>query len=651
MVKTYYKSFGSMFKRHITRLVSVFLMVLVSVGFTSGIGMATDKIRHSVYDEYIARNVSDFIVKSTRQTGFTEEELSLLSARYGEENFLQGASLEFKEGAMITRTSQDTSLFPEPVEIETDMQFSGMGEGVSRVYFFSGQGTEENLLKQNSIRVIEESEGELPEGTSPITVERGTAQLIGYHLGDTLEATVTMRLSEAYGNMPIQQTTYIFTVARIVENPLHMAERWDKSMRFFDEEGEPLELESVFYLFDPSEAPPAGDVYLTVPALRGNMLFSGGYDDAMEREKAEIEALLGEESVVLSLHENYSFESFMAYAEKVDAIGYVLTVVFLLVTLLVVLNTMTRLLEEERGQIACLKTLGYSSFQIVSKYLLFALVGTAIGCAMAYFAGLGLAYIIYINFTWNYSLPPYSSHVALLYFILSASLVLAATLAATAIAGFRLTHESPAALLRPKAPKAGKKVILERIPLLWNRLSFKYKSTVRNVLRFKIRFAMTVVAVLASTALVFAGLAVLDCCLFQDIGTTAMIGVAAIVLLFAALLNAVVIYTLTNINISERNRELATLMVLGYQDGEVTGYIFREIYITSSIGILLGIPGGTLLCLLVFSLLGFGSVGSISWFVWLLAPLLSLLFTFLVTLMLRSKIVKIDMNESLKAVE
>ena len=122
-------------------------------------------------------------------------------------------------------------------------------------------------------------------------------------------------------------------------------------------------------------------------------------------------------------------------------------------------------------------------------------------------------------------------------------------------------------------------------------------------------------------------------------------------LAFAALLNFVVTYTLTNINISERERELATLMVLGYQDNEVAGYIYREIYITSGIGILFGLPLGALVCQFIFVVMGFGSVPGISWFVWLLAPVLSIIFTVLVTLMLRHKIVRIDMNESLKAIE
>ena len=118
---------------------------------------------------------------------------------------------------------------------------------------------------------------------------------------------------------------------------------------------------------------------------------------------------------------------------------------------------MTRLLDEERGQIACLLTLGYSPFRIIFKYLLFALIGTLIGGFGAYFAGLGLAKIIYDNFEWNYTLPPYSARISMAFYLITFAVILIATLAATAIAGFKLTSREPADLLRPKTPKAGKK--------------------------------------------------------------------------------------------------------------------------------------------------------------------------------------------------
>ena len=148
-----------------------------------------------------------------------------------------------------------------------------------------------------------------------------------------------------------------------------------------------------------------------------------------------------------------------------------------------------------------------------------------------------------------------------------------------------------------------------------------------------------------------AGLGLLDLCLFGTLNSPSIVAVAFVVILFAGLLTVAVIYTLTNINVSERARELATLMVLGYYNGEVSGYIYREIFIDTAIGILCGYPLSALLVGLVFKAIGIGTLGGISWYMWFVAPVVIMLFTGLVALLLRHKIVKIDMNESLKAIE
>ena len=642
MVKTYLKTMRRMFRRHLTRLVSVALMVLVSIGFAAGIGMATDKLNYALDDVYHTRNVSDLIVKSVRPSGFTEDEIAKLQERY-QTNVVFGTSLEFENRAISSAQTVELPLVGS-VEVQTDTAFEGMGDGVVKAYFFEG---EPETRTQNLFHIIDERREETED--IPVYAERSTYQLPEYALGTRFHATVTTTYRTAAGERA-QTSEYTFYVAGILENPLHLAVRDDVSLQFEDGD-DPAELESIFYLFDSelSPAPNGNDAYITF-SDRSRFVMSGAYKTYAEAEAESVKTLL-EEAETLTLSENFTFSSFHEYGVKVEGIGYVIMVVFLLVTLLVVLSTMTRLLDEERAQIACLTTLGYAPLMILSKYLLFALTATVIGGVGAYFAAMGLAYVVYINFNWNYSLPPYPAEISVVFFLIVSAAILLATLAATLIAGLHMTKKAPAELLRPKSPKPGKKVILEHIPLLWNRLSFKYKSTLRNVLRFKTRFTMTVVAVMASTALVLAGLAVLDCCLFQDVGTAAMIGVAVIVLLFAAMLNAVVIYTLTNINISERERELATLMVLGYYDGEVTGYIFREVYITSAIGIAFGLPFGCLLCLFIFRVMGFGSIPGIGWYAWIAAPLLSLFFTFLVTIMLRRKITRIRMNESLKAIE
>ena len=676
-----------MFRRHYARLISIILMVVVSVGLTSGIGMATDKIDHSISDFHAQQNMSDLILMNT-EGAFTEDDLALLQERYGAENVLRGGFLEFE-------VSDGTA-----VVNDTELTLTGVPDGIVRVYIYDCDDPADVGI--NEFGEITRFDADHTEGAIAVYTERGTTQFPEKTQTEryTLSATMTEHLTEyEYSGMtleadldvtiPLSQEYYL---AGTVYNPQHMAVRDDVS--FTEVEGEEDEYEplsAIYYVFgdlvdvtveasvkgivtvpipgmDPQQIDTTQEehvqiaatellnqIYITLPEA-DSLLFSAGYNADVDAEVSAMETLFADRYAdgtieTLTMEENYSFRSFHEYSGKIMGIGIVLMVVFLFVTVLVVLSTVTRLLDEERSQIACLMTQGYSHARIIAKYLLFAFIGTAIGGVGAYFAGLGVSRMIYVNFEWEYVLPAYSSNIAIGFFIGTFALILLSTLIATAVAGHKLTRQQPADLLRPKVPKRGKKVFLERIPFLWNRLSFKYKSTMRNVLRFFGRFLMTVVSVACSTALVLAGFAILDCCLFQDIGGTAMIGISIIVLAFAALLNFVVTYTLTNINISERERELATLMVLGYQDNEVAGYIYREIYITSGIGILFGLPLGALVCQFIFVVMGFGSVPGISWFVWILAPVLSIIFTVLVTLMLRHKIVRIDMNESLKAIE
>ena len=676
-----------MFRRHYARLISIILMVVVSVGLTSGIGMATDKIDHSISDFHAQQNMSDLILMNT-EGAFTEDDLALLQERYGAENVLLGGFLEFEVSG------------GRAVVNDTELTLTGVPDGIVRVYIYDCDDPADVGI--NEFGEITRFDADHTEGAIAVYTERGTTQFPEKTQTEryTLSATMTEHLTEyEYSGMtleadldvtiPLSQEYYL---AGTVYNPQHMAVRDDVS--FTEVEGEEDEYEplsAIYYVFgdlvdvtveasvkgivtvpipgmDPQQIDTTQEehvqiaatellnqIYITLPE-EDSLLFSAGYNADVDAEVSAMETLFADRYAdgtieTLTMEENYSFRSFHEYSGKIMGIGIVLMVVFLFVTVLVVLSTVTRLLDEERSQIACLMTQGYSHARIIAKYLLFAFIGTAIGGVGAYFAGLGVARMIYVNFEWEYVLPACSSNIAIGFFIGTFALILLSTLIATAVAGHKLTCQQPADLLRPKVPKRGKKVFLERIPLIWNRLSFKYKSTMRNVLRFFGRFLMTVVSVACSTALVLAGFAILDCCLFQDIGGTAMIGISIIVLAFAALLNFVVTYTLTNINISERERELATLMVLGYQDNEVAGYIYREIYITSGIGILFGLPLGALVCQFIFVVMGFGSVPGISWFVWILAPVLSIIFTVLVTLMLRHKIVRIDMNESLKAIE
>lgn len=648
MIKTYLKTLWRMFAKHVTRFVSLVFMVLISVGFCSGVGSSTDKINKSLDEYYRAKNVGDFVIKSTAEGGFTQSDVDKARELFGE------------NAVINTGNSIDISV----------------GEKRSVRYYFLD-------FDNWTVSVPDIIEGEKSDGAHGIYVENPDNVLKGEEVGARQEidfADILIKLAEqngkeidpAFKKLLEKLEPEKVTVSAVIQSPLTIANDGEPS---YNNDGAEVPdttvgtadmdcLENIYYVskdlipsqrdlmsFLPDTPLIAdGDIYVAVGDRDIFGCFSARYKTFTDSAKESIaSALPGAE--VLTLYENYSFKSLYSYSEKVEGIGYILMVAFLIVTALVVLSNMTRLIEEERPQIACLKTLGYSSTGIISKYLLFALIATGLGGGGAYFVGIGLAYLICYVFNYSFFMPPISSSVAIVFYIIAFTLIVVSAVGATALAGYKLTGSRPASLLRPKPPRAGKKVIIEKIPFIWNRLSFKYKSTVRNVLRYKSRFFMTVISVAFSTALVMAGLGILDMCLFHDFGSAAIMGIALVIVAFAGLLTAVVIYTLTNINISERNREIATLMVLGYYDKEVTGYIYREVYINSVIGIIFGYPMSALLLLLVFNTMGFGTLGAVSWFMWLVLPFIVLLFTGAVTLILRRKIVKIDMNESLKAIE
>lgn len=620
MVKTYFKTVRRMFRHHLIRLLSLIGVILISIGFISGIGSPTDMIQDSIEKYYRNRNVSDFIVKS-KSGRFTDDQISAVRARYGEKNVNTGLSVDMQ-------TSEKRSL---------------------RLYFLDFDAWD--------INVPELIEGEKVTGDERdcVYAEVSDNVIKGYAVGETVEIDLGKAL-----NLPMEYKLSV-TVKGIVKSPLTFGKDGEPSYNNPEDTEVPDNmvklgkldlLENVLYC--PVSLLPArvnGDLYITAEDRGLFASFSDGYKAYVEKEKTELTALLGDDIEIITLYDNYSFKSVLSSADKVRGIGNILMMIFIAVSLLVVLSSMMRLMEEERAQIACLKTLGYSSVSIVMRYLLFALVALLAGGGGGFFVGYGVSWLMCYVFRYGYDMPSISVVVNPSYYFLSVSVVAAVTLMAIFILGMRMTGDTPANLLRPKPPKKGKRVFLENIPLLWNRLAFKYKSSLRNVLRYKMRFFMMLVSVAVSAGLVFAGLALLDMCLFDDFGSPSIIGIAVVVVVFAGLLTAVVINTLTTINISERNREIATLMVLGYLDSEICGYIYREIYISTSIGILFGYPVGIGLATLIFKTIGFGTVGGVSWFMWLLVPAVVFGFTLLVTLILRPKIVKTKMNESLKAVE
>lgn len=223
--------------------------------------------------------------------------------------------------------------------------------------------------------------------------------------------------------------------------------------------------------------------------------------------QAEIDALETPEIMVLDRTKNIGVESFVSDAGRMNRIAMVFPFIFFLVAALVSLTTMTRMVEEERVLIGTYKALGYSKARITSKYLIYAVVASGVGAAVGIVAlSLFLPYFIMNAYSIIYAIPVRPTPIDPGLALLSAGLGVGITVAATCFAAASTLRETPAALMLPRAPKAGKRILLERVKPLWSRMSFSWKVTARNIFRYKRRFFMAVIGIAGCTALLLTGL-------------------------------------------------------------------------------------------------------------------------------------------------
>ena len=209
--------------------------------------------------------------------------------------------------------------------------------------------------------------------------------------------------------------------------------------------------------------------------------------------------------------DNANYSDFKNDALRVDAIAKVFPVFFLLVAALVCLNTMSRMVEEERTQIGIFKALGYSNFKIMFCYIFYVSIATLLGGIIGLMIGYQvLPRTIYGIYSFTYYLPDIIIYINPIHFTLIILIALILTNLVTMFSCYRELSEVPASLLRPKAPKAGKKVFLERINFIWKRIKFSGKVTIRNLFRYKKRIFMTVIGIAGCTALMLTGFGLKD---------------------------------------------------------------------------------------------------------------------------------------------
>lgn len=235
------------------------------------------------------------------------------------------------------------------------------------------------------------------------------------------------------------------------------------------------------------------------------------YEEEINNAKEEINEIEKPVWYLLTREDLTGYTSFYESATKVDSIATVFPIFFIIIAFLMAFNTMNRMIEEQRSEIGAFISLGIKKSTIAFSYLLYVFLACLIGLAI----GLSIGYtliprILYTVYSASFTIPKLSTYVnpqACLIIILTTIILMSIVVIITLIKDFKL---APATVLRPAAPKNGKKIILERIKPLWRRLSFSWKITLRNLFRYKKRIVMTVLGIAGCMALLLTGFGIKD---------------------------------------------------------------------------------------------------------------------------------------------
>ena len=214
---------------------------------------------------------------------------------------------------------------------------------------------------------------------------------------------------------------------------------------------------------------------------------------------------------ILDRNQNSGYSSFIQDTKSIENLSMVFPIVFFAIAILVSLTSMTRMVEEERQEIGTLKALGYNKFHISLKYIIY----SSLACVIGGVIGMNIGFQLLPRVIWDmyemmYTMPSISISFNYENATIGLDLMYICIVGATLYSILKEARHSPAILLRPKAPKIGKRVLLERITPIWKRLNFSRKVTIRNIFRYKKRFLMTIIGIFGCTSLILAGFGLKD---------------------------------------------------------------------------------------------------------------------------------------------
>lgn len=474
-------------KRTFTKFLSIFAICALGVAFFAGIRATSPDMKEAGDRLYNTYNLSDISVIST--SGLTADNIRDLESIEG----IQAVRASLFVDAMARGTGEkekNLRLYSMPIKLKS--------EYVPLIDLIPDYGIDTSPeYEMNGVEIVS---GRMPLNDTEIALDNTLEGSLVKQLGDEITLTTS-------------GGTVTLRVVGFIRSPMYisMFERGTSSIGNGTSDG---------FAYASGNAISSLGTKLPVMSLlntyytRADIVISG--KEGLSAYSDEYEALVNEvtdriedyastQSGTWYIQDRSGNPGYSDYSENTDriaAVGDVFPLIFFIVAALVCLTTMTRMVEEQRIEMGTMKALGYGGWQIAMKYAVYAMSACISGGVVGAIIGFKLfPYVIMKGYSIMYYLgkleTPYRADIA----FMAIAAMAVCTAAATFSACYASLKEVPATLMRPKAPKAGRRVLLEKIPFIWKKLSFTSKVTVRNLFRYKKRFFMSVIGIAGSGAL------------------------------------------------------------------------------------------------------------------------------------------------------
>lgn len=470
-------------KDNYKRFLSLICMAFLGVGFYAGIQSSSPDMLKTLDNFYDENNVYDISIISN--VGLTEDDLLKLSKI---KNVSQAINIQEKDSYL---------------EIEENNY-------VVKLIEYNSQ--------MNNVYI---KEGRLPKNNNEVSVDNALLENNNLKLGDNI--TIDGKKYSIVGN---------------VISPLYFsAERPNSNLGSG-------KVDYYIYVYNGSlDLEAYSNIYITVKGAKKYLTNSDSYKKLINNVKKDIELIKDKQQDIrydelysdiietsemydISIDEskfikpkwyiydrldNTSYKELINASDNLKKIGNIFPIIFFAISVLVSLISMMRMIEEDRGENGTLKSLGYNSFHITLKYLIYSLLATTIGSSVgAIFGSYMIPSVIWNIYTKIFFIPKFIYLLKSDYNALGLWICILCICGTSVIVCIKNLREVPANLMRPKAPKSGKKILLERINFIWKKLKFSDKITIRNIFRYKSRVITTILGIAGCTALILAGFGLKD---------------------------------------------------------------------------------------------------------------------------------------------